>query len=146
MRVPTGVSVTCVLFGPTRNLPLEVITGTPEIGQAHRPIVDAVQLRERFVDRVEVARSLVADNIRGRRVPEDSPLYEVHHGKPRANHRIVHAHGVQMRDREIYAFERLQHACLALHSVRAAQKIARWLAEPRMPFRACSPCRWDSTV
>ena len=147
LRQAPGGGVGEILLRPARHLALDEAGGAAIIGEPDRGGVDAVELGDGRVHRVEVRRAL------GRRqpgeggFPDDPAVDQVHDEEGRADDARILAQPVDVRDGEAGRPERAHHPRLALDRMRAGEQACRAAcgAARRRGRRACRGGRSGST-
>src|SRR6266568_5125186 len=99
MRIATGLDIAPVLFGPTCDLALEIVTWATVVREPNCRIVNRMQPRKGRVHCIEIEGPHVATDFRKGDVPEDAAFDVVHHIEPGANHAVVIAEAAHARHR-----------------------------------------------
>ena len=126
--VAPGKLVLAVLARPAPDLSREVIARLAIVAKADRLGIEAVQLGDGLVHRIEDRRALLVRNAGHSRIPEDAPLDHLHHVEPGADHRVIGAQPVDLGHREARRVQCAEHLGLALDRVSALEQLARRLA------------------
>src|SRR6266481_5502149 len=128
VRIAAGVGISQVLLGPAPNLTFKVVARLSEIRESYLPEINGVKVSDYSVHCVKISRTVLALDLRERRIPNVSTRHAVHHIEPTADYLLVSAQSVHMRYREARRFECPQHSRLSVHGVRSFQCDSRRLA------------------
>jgi hypothetical protein len=127
VRIASGVLLLQVLPCPAGDLSLEIIAARAKIRESERHEIDFMQTCDRGVHGVEVTRPLCGRHLWKSRIPEDASFDQFHDVERGADDLLVGAHAVDLRNRKPGWPQRPDDARLAIHGMRAFEKLTRRL-------------------
>ena len=125
---PAGLDVAEILFRPAADLALEIIARLAIVAEADRLRIEAVELGDRRVHRVEIGGSVGRVRLGKARLPDDPPLHHGHYVKGGADDALILAQGERFGDREALTTECGDHPIFAIHGMGAREQLAGRLA------------------